>query len=197
MKYLRRLFESEENMVDNIREVFQDMEDFELTLECDKMWEGVVQLEQPYNLQGYTVRKSTDTFYGYFIDGLLTATEWLDGNGFSIADYYDNPIGHVKNLTLNELKSKEYFYKVSLSGEQEHVGGDFQSIRSEIKNNILRLKNMYDLRLHRNTDECYKNGIIYDVHGSHIIMHVDWLSNNDKVSIPRTDSKCQLGIYLK
>lgn len=209
MKYLK-LFESEENMVENIIEVFQDMEDFGMTLECEKMYEFCAKLDKFYSLKGYSDKKSTNVFYGYFREGQEVALEWLDGNGYGFWDYdgdLNRPEKELNGFKLSTITLPHFsqwcdnFYSISLSGNQEYVKEHFSLISKEIKNNILRLGNMYDLKLHTNKDFCYQNGIICDIYGHHDVIVIDWLSDVD-IDIPnvaganRADN-CSLGIYLK
>lgn len=215
MKYLK-LFESEENMVDNILDVFQNMQDFELEFTCDKMYEFSVKLDQSFNLQGFTYKKSNDTFYGYFMEGKDYAVEWwfvgrtVYSEKYGIHDYYDNYelVKILGKYKLSNIVGKS-FYKIEVTGKFGYIKDNFSEISSEIRNSVLRLENMYDLKLHNNKSIFYQNGLVVNFPTGQEFFPVNWISNPAKISrgynLPReydglnipSNRLCHLGIYLK
>lgn len=200
MRYIK-LFESLDNNLESIIDVFQDIEDkFSLVLKCKKMYEVSIRTPKYYHLEGYMVDKSIDVFYGYFDYETDRNIDWSDGDGYSVHDYSDRsvtsePSTPYRYLTSVEIpfKRRIHFYNINLSGNADYVVGNFKDIKSEISECVRRLMDMYDFNLHFCMDRFYHNGVLYKSRRDYDIVEIDWLSD---IGVDLPEGSFDINIYL-
>lgn len=199
MKYLK-LFESNENMIDNILDVFQSIQDFELELSCEKMYEFSVKLDDMFYHS--TSKQGNNIFNGYFLEGRSDALDWLDDEGNDYRDYYgkDFLTRSLIKYNFRNIDKKDSFYRIEITGKYGYITDNFSEISSEIRNGVLRLKSMYGLRSHNNKSIFYRNGLLASQGSANQeFFPINWESNSIKgydINVPR-NRFCYLSICLK
>lgn len=217
MKYIK-LFEDLTNKLDNIIDVFQDIED---EYDVDVQYLNEIEIEIVFdkgfrNLQGIECNK----FYGYLVDVedyrttriLGDNATWVDEDGENvmdrsksidqipdisqIVDYKSRGLGELSKFDLRENP----YYTVTITGHMDYISDNFDGISNHIKNCISKLDEIYGISLRNNKPHHYKNGIYFmpghQARGSSQFQLMDWM-NPKKIYPYRSVEICHLNIYFE